>query len=346
MKDIIIFLGAGASSAEGAPIQTNLFKEYFEMVRKKDIKIGMHYTKYFKKFWGIDVENDNLESSLFPTFEEALGMLELAKSRQEGFHGYQSTANNNKIDHTIENLIFLIVSILKEKLIRGGNHHSELVKNIIKNKLEKNVSFISLNYDILIDNAILKHIEIDLDYGINFMNYQLNSNWNLPKKDKSVNLYKIHGSLNWLYCPVCKKILITHKRKGVSELIDKSYSCPSCKEKLVPILIPPTFFKIMSNSYLINIWDLAEEALTNCDKIIFCGYSLPDADIHIKYLLKRGYLNRIKIPPKIIVVNNHSNKKDNIKKEEEIRYKRLFASNVDYTDLTFEEFASNPCIIL
>ena len=31
-----IFLGAGASAAEGAPIQTNLFKDYFKLIKNRD----------------------------------------------------------------------------------------------------------------------------------------------------------------------------------------------------------------------------------------------------------------------------------------------------------------------
>jgi len=181
------------------------------------------------------------------------------------------------------------------------------------------------------------------------MNYHTTLDWKPPQPDKAVHLYKIHGSLNWLYCPVCKQILITPKEKGVSLLIDRKRNyksaCPNCKGSFVPILIPPTFFKVMSNSQLVRVWDLAEHALTECDNIIFCGYSLPDADIHIKYLLKRGCLNRTKKPPRIIIVNNYRiNKKekpDHIKAEEKSRYQRLFSANVDYTNYSFEEFSSN-----
>lgn len=346
MSKTIIFLGAGASAADGAPVQSSLFREYFQVLRDRKQTVDPHHVRYFKHFWGIDVQHDDFKTTIFPTFEEALGMLELAKARQESFHGYHNTANSNKIDHTIEDLIFLIVDVLKEKLQKKNIYHSKLINNIINKGLTKDVAFISLNYDILIDNAISEqYYSIDLDYGIDFVNYTTTKDWQPPSIDKSIQLYKIHGSLNWLYCPVCKQILITPNEKGVSLLIDRTQkyanACPACNGSFVPILIPPTFFKVMSNSQLVRIWDLSERALTSADTIIFCGYSLPDADMHIKYLLKRGCLNRSKSLPKIVVNNNHPGKTTSMKDDEKYRYQRLFASKVEYTDFSFSDFSDN-----
>ena len=47
----------------------------------------------------------------------------------------------------------------------------------------------------------------------------------------------------------------------------------------------------MSNRYLQEIWYKSEKALKEAKNIYFCGYSFPDADIHIKYLLKRAEIN-------------------------------------------------------
>jgi len=59
IKDVII-LGAGASKSEGAPLQNELFKEFFEYYKNEG---GLSEAQeeliidYFKKFWGIDIEN-------------------------------------------------------------------------------------------------------------------------------------------------------------------------------------------------------------------------------------------------------------------------------------------------
>jgi hypothetical protein len=108
------------------------------------------------------------------------------------------------------------------------------------------------------------------------------------------------------------------------------------------MIIPPTYFKMMESLQLRQIWWRAEQALMAADRIVFCGYSLPDADMHVKYLLKRAEVNR-PTPPTVFVVNNHPKKKAAEKKEEEQRYLRLFnePSSVHYTTLSFEAFAKS-----
>jgi hypothetical protein len=76
----------------------------------------------------------------------------------------------------------------------------------------------------------------------------------------------------------------------------------------VPMIIPPTYFKVMESLHLRQVWWRAEQALITADRIVFCGYSLPDADMHVKYLMKRAEVNRPQ-PPDVYVVNNHHKKK-------------------------------------
>jgi NAD-dependent SIR2 family protein deacetylase len=352
MPKTVIFLGAGASVAEGASLQVNLFKDYFKSKRERHDKIDKHLTPYFKQFWHIDLLADDLDLVVFPTFEEALGMLEMARERSEGFQGFYSNPNSNSIGHTIEDLVFLIAQILHERL-QHNVFHSKLIEILNnKDKLHE-VTFISLNYDILVDNAIASVYEtkgIDLDYAIDFANFSCNGDWHVPQEGRAVELLKVHGSLNWLYCPVCKSIWLTPKEKGVIELISGDESkkkCKSCGGRKVPVLVPPTYFKVMSNPYLVAVWEKAEQCLRQCSQIIFCGYSLPDADIHIKYLLKRGQLNRQNAEPKVTVINHFDGKDQRASQEEENRYNRLFGrETVRFLDTSFQDFSASPEIYL
>ena len=98
----------------------------------------------------------------------------------------------------------------------------------------------------------------------------------------------------------------------------------------------------MANFYLQEIWRRAEKALSSARRIVFCGYSFPDADIHVKYLLKRVEVNRV-CTPQIYVVNNHALKSNDQKVAEENRYKRFFIDRkkVHYTDHSFEDFCKS-----
>lgn len=336
--DEIIFLGAGASAADGAPTQNRLFKDYFEHGPHTD-DMSTNLSQFFKDFFGIDTGGD-LNKTDFPTFEEVLGILELALSRNESFKNYPLMPNKPKVQNIREQIVFLIARILKEKLLSGRPVHDLLVKRLKKESKLGKTSFISLNYDILIDNALTDiYPDFDLDYGIQFTNFAKIGDWHKPDFDKSTKLFKLHGSLNWLYCPTCISLTITPKDKSVSTIAGTSKPCDTCQTDMIPIIIPPTFFKVMSNHFLQQIWRETEKCLMTTKRIVFCGYSFPDADVHIKYLLKRAEVNR-GTTPDIYIFNNHPGKSEEIKKQERERYKRFFAEKerVHDPDKSFKEF--------
>jgi len=355
IKDVIL-LGAGASKSEGAPLQNELFKEFFEYYRRvlKDKQHRLRedkdnvwnlskeqeelIVKYFKNFWGINIKSYQNKNIKFPTFEECLGVLDLAYYRGESFKNY----HKKKIEQIRNALIFLIAKVLDEKLREKIIYHKKLVYRLEKKSCLSQTAFISLNYDIIIDNVLADlYDKFHLDYGIDFINFERENDWKRPDQDKAVLLLKIHGSLNWLYCPTCNHLELTPKEKGAIKAFYKEKKCNKCNTLMEPVIIPPTFYKEMTNPFIQEIFLRADKVLRNAEKIFICGYSFPDADLHIKYLLKRAEQFRGKTP-EIYVINNYLNKTDQQKEEEEHRIRRFFKNKekLHYTNLSFEEFAN------
>lgn len=350
---ICIFLGAGASAAENTPIQSELFSEYFRNLNIEDFEDDMNSElyKFFKQMFDINIKEDDIDKVNFPTFEEVLGLLDLAEQRREAFKNFGLENLNKKSDSIRflrQYLIFLMGKVIHKNNERESKYHKILVKNLLENDFLENTTFISANYDIHIDNTMSKLYNkekerIMIDYGVDFTNFNLCDNWKEPIKN-CVKLYKIHGSLNWLYCPVCNSLTLTPYEGGVMKLLYNSeeVKCLNCDEVTIPIIIPPTYFKNMSNVFIATVWSKVEKALRDCDVLIFCGYSFADADIHIKYMLKRVQSSRKKPPIKIMVFNNHKGKSEDTLEKEENRYKRFLGKGVVYTKNSFEDFAKNP----
>ena len=118
--------------------------------------------------------------------------------------------------------------------------------------------------------------------------------------------------------------------------------CLACDEITIPIIIPPTYFKNMTNVFVSTVWREVEKTLRESDLLIFCGYSFSDADIHIKYMIKRVQTSRKKAPLKFMVFNSYEGKREDSKRKEEERYKRFLGEEVIFTDNCFEEFVSDP----
>lgn len=301
----------------------------------------------------IDVDSGDIPNIKFPTFEEVLGLTDLAIMRKESFRNFDienRATNSGRLRFLAQYLVFLVAKVLNAKLGGHAELHRKLVGALHKANELRNVAFVSTNYDILIDNALTEeHVHgMDLDYGAEFRNFDRPGDWRRPRRDQSISLFKPHGSLNWLFCPTCNELEITPKEKGVVTRLISDFAkaaCPQCGSVYSPLIVPPTFYKDLNNTFLSMIWNRTDVALRKVKHVVFCGYSFPDADIHIKYLLKRAQTNRV-VPLRISVINQHRGKKPDEAQQEQERYKRFLGGNVNYTAKSFEEFAADPMAVL
>jgi hypothetical protein len=308
---------------------------------------------FFREMFAIDVKHRDLVNTDFPTFEEVLGLTDLAIMRKEAFRRFDVDSrakDSGRLRLIAQYLVFLVAKVLDERLRDRAHIQRQLVTTLRRaDELRKTV-FVSTNYDILIDNSLTEeYANVDLDYGAEFRNFDWPDDWQRPRPGRSVFLFKPHGSLNWLFCPACNELQITPKEKGVvtrlliSDVRDKM--CAECGTMFVPLIVPPTFYKDLSNAFLSSIWNRTDIALRKVNQIIICGYSFPDADIHIKYLLKRAQTNRDGTL-RITVINQHPDKDPEVSKQEKQRYERFLGATVNYTGLSFGDFAANPMAVV
>lgn len=355
--EIAIFLGAGASCSDGAPSQARLFKDFFGEsfddyyriaegnASANQITVLRNATaRFFERFFGFD-PRASWKTADFPTFEEVLGIIDLALMRDEGFRGVEGNLapyqEGSILRKARQDFVFLIALILDKKLQHRAKYHTQLVRNLEASGLLNKCSFISFNYDILIDNALGSLHHDFCDYRIEFVGSG-------ELRPNSRMLLKLHGSLNWLYCSACRTSRLTPGEKGVCGLVFNAGDCvcSSCQSLGMPIIMPPTYFKVMSNFFLQQIWHEAEHILSRCHTWVFCGYSFPDADMHVKYLLKRVQVNARTVQ-RILVFNWHPQKDEYEAASEENRYRRFFGPSapLDYTETSFQELAANPILI-
>ena len=223
-----IFLGAGASAAEGAPIQNDLFKEYFKSVKSlpaavregTEGEMKKELLDFFRVMFDIDVRSIVPSSVTFPTFEEALGLLDLAELRREAFKQYELEdfgRYGNRLRLVRKFMVFAMAKVINDALNRTKRLHESLVAKLGTSGLLTDTVFISTNYDIIIDNVISRRSVNrpgeNLDYGVEFTNFR-RGDWSRPGPS-AIPLYKLHGSLNWLYCANDNTLTLTPYEKGV-----------------------------------------------------------------------------------------------------------------------------------
>lgn len=217
------------------------------------------------------------------------------------------------------------------------------------------VSVISLNWDILLDNAIndeLKEVDNlalagshpnwkDNDYApfgvVDYCCYVSSLEkgdkriraglWTLGCRGYNVKLLKIHGSLNWLQCQNCQRLFIKFDKKiGIMGGAGKQ-QCHRCEEHdhksiLDSTLVMPTYLKDLSNFQLKLIWQNASIELMEATRIVFIGYSLPNSDFEFRQILTRMVHKDCKIDA---VLFSSNPKSDSTYESTCKRYSQFFA---------------------
>ena len=164
--NICVFLGAGASAAENLPIQNEIFSRYFKYTLPNHLNSEMNkkLRQFFKEVFNIDVLEDNLDKIDFPTFEEVLGILDMAEQRGEAFKNFGTdtyNGENSSITLLRQYLILLTANAINNASKECHKYHELLLNNLLTSNQLLNTTFISVNYDIHIDNSISKLYDKD-----------------------------------------------------------------------------------------------------------------------------------------------------------------------------------------
>jgi hypothetical protein len=319
--DTVYILGAGASVVTGAPVLQNFFPHVYKVYR--DDQRVKRVFKFLRSFYNI---GDDISKADLPKYETALSMIHLAL---ENGCALDADYQEKELLAIRDDLLYLLWLVLEDTT--SGDKPDELHLKFVETRLNPSDTVISLNYDLLIDHAIsYKYHQVN--YGVGFK--ELISSEAIPPVSnwKSLPLLlKLHGSLNWLFCPVCQCSYLYMGKKAVERIfVEQAELCPYDGTYLKGVLVPPTWIKNYKNLFLSQLWMMAEEKLRHAKKVVFIGYSLSEADIQVVFTFCKALHNN-KLNPVIEVVNPEQ--RDTIHR----RYRRLFG-DVDYRQVTFADW--------
>lgn len=226
-----------------------------------------------------------------------------------------------KLRNIIDRLVILAVRQYiesskksKESIDKFARYLIDESKFRLKNEKSDRVSVITTNWDILLDNKIhyLLQDERPLE-GVDFcgvVDYccyisSLDEDdhsikpglYAIGKGGYNVKLLKLHGSLNWMQCPKCQRLYVKYYKSFSGGYVFDAKYCRHCERnfggsdepssQLNVNLIMPTFLKNLDNIQNKLIWQNAGIELSEATKVVFIGYSLPQADFEFKQLLSR-----------------------------------------------------------
>ena len=341
------------------------------------------YISIFKnkceKFTDIDIEEEwyNVYTKvkcISISLEDIYTMLDKASILKECLNSYEEK-NIYKIKNCLNNCILYVISYAINQS-KDLKLYDKIAQYFVNRRLkteqkEDPFSIITMNWDTLLDSHIYNlckknNISQKDTKATKFIlpdyccyNYDLHSN--IPstqvkaKGNYNIKIMKLHGSINWLYCSNCGRLysdfsnnISLQSINGNSVDCDK-IKCRFCSNNnkkffLKPIIITPTFLKDFNNLHLKTIWHNAYLDLCEADEIIFIGYSFPDADFELRYILKRALNSNVKI--KVILHNNDDPKQyQSILKNLDINIAKKIENKLNLPHYRYKNFFSNHKII-
>ncbi|WP_415905695.1 SIR2 family protein [Neptuniibacter sp. QD48_55] len=327
-RDCLFFLGAGASYSDGVPLQKDIVPE---ILSPKDEEFDNSELRKIVCAFITNNFSYSEESNTYPSLETIFSYIDYFIDNDVALCKVYTLEKLRLLKESLVKLIYFITSksaksplTKREREVKGRENdsvYSFLWERAIETN--RNFSIITTNYDNQIDDAFDRWLYPRhglIDYCIDFLNYTkedgligfdwwVNPREPIPDWDncdpRPIKLIKLHGSLNWKYCNCCSQAVLTPWNKHIDldtgELprfdpswmgdIDNAELCPRDGYPLSTLIVPPTHSKILKHPVVQNLIYEAQLEIRSAKKIVFIGYSFPDADIHIKAFFAKNLRN-------------------------------------------------------
>jgi hypothetical protein len=127
---------------------------------------------------------------------------------------------------------------------------------------------------------------------------------------------KLHGSLDWLYCPTpgCINHVNLYPLEALGrESQGEGEPCRYCGAALEIFIVPPVATKRLEDrGRMAFLWNLAYRELQAADELVIIGLSFAASDFELRWLLRQALLGRNGGPLRISIVNRQESHADSI----------------------------------
>lgn len=285
-----------------------LYKNIFSDQRKRVSAGDLEEETIFK-----DDEYDDMWEELFTEVKKINISLEniftiLDKViLSNNFFGHESEKDIKYIQEALNKCIIYILTAGMDKY--SDDQLYKRIANYFSKKRMQNEDFslISLNWDTLLDkylndSAQISSDGVEEDLKLDYCLYNYDLNGEVPSIQLrssgflNIKLIKLHGSTNWLICNNCGRLYTNYSSDISISTLNQENSeikCDYCESigrnyKLLSSLVTPTFLKDFESIHYKTIWHNAHLELSEAAEIVFIGYSFPEADFELRYLLKKS----------------------------------------------------------
>jgi hypothetical protein len=332
--DTCFILGAGFSAPAQIPTQRDLLSNIF----KPEYSC---YLKHIQKIFAFK-ESDKSESLKETALEDVFTFLDKIITGNDTAADFDIKkaydAKRDLIDYIIKEL-----SVGLKKMC--AEHKYEYFFNSLADRKKKNNetnTVVTFNWGTIPDFYINRAFNgmganNGVDYGCYDWDYDEKGNYvssilRKAKGYKTIKLFKLHGSINWVYSKENGGLYVKEQTDSYPEglLLESEDE----RKEYEYIFMTPTFLKDFSNLHTKSIWHNAFFDLADAKRLVFLGCSMPLADYEFRYLLLKTAVRNKKNKIRVVLYP-----KDKDKEETKSRFRTLFVGNdIDFTEREMDNF--------
>lgn len=328
-----LIAGAGLSAVAGIPTTRELPRQFLDLppTGATPAPLQKAISKHLRQYW--EVVFDYKADGPTPSFEDHFTVLDLAANTG---HHLGSSYSPKQLRAIRRLSIHRVFDVLNTKF-RPSNELSKFLSTLADGSGN---GILTTNWDI----AIERHLPPDsfhYSVAIEHLGGGVYDRQGVP-------LLKLHGSTNWAYCDCCSRLYALTQGKGALDkhvFIDKDdfralapgakvahsihgskAKCYVCEIALSSRVATFSYAKVLNFVHFLSIWDDAFTLLRSARHWLFVGYSLPEADFHLRHLLKTAQLGRAK-PGEVKVTVVTYDDPQTIE-----RFKRFFGASVEVVE--------------
>ncbi|MGA9364877.1 MAG: hypothetical protein WBW16_10995 [Bacteroidota bacterium] len=325
MKNVVYILGAGSSQDFGLPLGSEIFDYAHRILKVKEKFVaGVELTEAFnmaEKAMAYIYTNLPENKKKYPPFEEVLTFIWDCRKSDEWNLDNARLISLFEDERGVEQVFDAFVrmmgltlagSPLLDQRKNDIGTYTKFIKSLEFDK--ENISFISLNYDVLLDNILGECVEQKIIEGYTYGVPLQEISDRVDSRQEGLYLLKPHGSLNLVFCghaPGSNKFGFYYRTDDTVAAITGKLRCPDCKRIPKPLIIPPLYskndyiaetavdtppmnFRTTPKLYRDYVDNRIEQILRDADEITVVGYSLAAYDYDFRSLLMRSLMSNAK----------------------------------------------------
>ncbi len=367
-KRVVLFLGAGASKALGYPLTADIFVRIRQRLKERTLftslnvvypLTGEHTLVNEAGFHpnAMAVLEEELEalfpgildSQLPPQITEILSLLDHLIVTGAAAVPRFPRERLARLRHLLERAVATVVTEPDDTLQDSQRKLVDRLTAWVVAESRKPpadreaITIITTNYDLAVEKPLTEAVKAahgpnKIDFGFTwrdpFEHERDEEVVRLRPTDPALAIYKLHGSINWLRCPLCEYVYLN----GFGPIFHQAYAsrmrpestCTCHHWPLGTLLVAPSMVRDIRDPSLLSIWQAALEALRLAQRWVMVGYSLPPEDLAIRSLILRA--SRARKPPPAVELYDHGSQP-----QVEARY-RLLLQDVIYDGGGFKSY--------